>query len=65
MPNALGADEFVGQLLNIAGTAAQEHHFKTRIVIQMGVQRGDHDFVVLMLKISELLGKKSSLVVID
>jgi len=65
MPNSLPADEFVGQSLHISGLTAQEYHFKARIVIQMGVQRRDHEFVMFMLQISEFFGEKASVVVVD
>lgn len=65
MPNPLGADELVGELLDIVRATAQEHYFKTRVVVEMGMERRDNTFVVFMLKISELLGKKPSVVVID
>jgi hypothetical protein len=65
VPDSLCADEFVGQLLNIAGSAAQEHYFKTRIVIQMGMERRDDDLVMFMLKISKFFGEKAGVVIID
>lgn len=65
MPNSLGTDQSVGKLLNVPRLTAQEYHFKAGIVVEMGVQGRDNDFVVFVLKISELLGKKPSVVVID
>ena len=65
MPHALRADEFVSQLLNIARLAAQEHNFKARIVIQMGMQRRDDNFVMFMLQVGQFFGEKPRVMVID
>lgn len=51
MPDPLGADEFVGELLDITRAAAQEHYFKASIVVQMSMKRRNDHFVVLVLKI--------------
>ncbi len=65
MPDSLCADEFVGELLNVAGTTAQEHYFKACIVIQMGMQRRNDNFVMFMLQIGQFFRQKASVVIID
>ncbi len=65
MPNSFCANEFVGKLLNIARPTAQEHYFKARIMIQMGMERRDDDFVMFMLKVSQFFREKTSVMVID
>lgn len=65
MPHSLGADEFVGKLLNIMRTTAQDHYLKARIVIQVGVQRRDDYFVVFMLKVGQFFREEANVMVID
>ena len=65
MSNSLRAYELVRQLLNVMRPAAQHDYFEARIVIQVSVQGGDNDFVMLMLKIGELLWEKASMMVIN
>ena len=65
MPDSLRADEFVGQFSNITRPAAQYYHLKASIVIEVGMECRDDDFVMFMLKISEFFGEQSSVVVID
>ena len=65
MPHSLCADEFVGELLNIARPATQDHHLKARFVIEMGMERRDHHFVMFMLKVGKFFGQKPGVMVID
>lgn len=65
MPDSLGADEFVSQLLDIAGPAAQDHHFKAGIVIEVSMKRRDHNLVMLMLKVGKFFRQKASVMIID
>jgi len=65
MANSLRADEFVGQLLNVARLAAQDDYLKASIVIEMGMERRDNHFVMLMLKIGEFFREKTGVMVVD
>ncbi|HXX99354.1 MAG TPA: hypothetical protein VEI54_00445 [Candidatus Limnocylindrales bacterium] len=65
MTNPLCADKFVGQLLNIARLAPKEHNFKARIVIEMGMQRRDDNFMMFVLQVGQFFGEKPRVMVID
>ena len=56
MPDSLCAEQFVRQLLNITGLAAQQHYFKACIVIQMRMQRRNHSIVMFVLQIGQFFG---------
>jgi hypothetical protein len=51
--------------LNIARPAAQDHYLKARIVIEMGMERRNDNFVMFMLKVGEFFREKASVMVID
>jgi hypothetical protein len=55
MPNSLCTYKLVGQLLNIARPAAQQHYFEAGIVVEMSMQCCDNDLMMLMLKVGEFL----------
>jgi hypothetical protein len=65
MPDAFGRDQIVGDLLNVAGLAAEHDHLQAVVVIQVDVQRRHNAFVVLMLKFCELFVQQPHMVVID
>src|SRR6185437_9192870 len=43
----------------------QHHHFKARMMIQMGMCRGYHDVVIAMLNIHQLVGKHPEVMIVD
>ena len=65
MPNSLGADELIGQALHLARLSPQHHHFQTGVVIEMGMESGDDDFVAFVLKIGELFWQKAGVKVVN
>ena len=65
MAHAALGDEVPGIMLNIGGFAPQDRHFHAAFVIEMNVQRGLHQVVVLVPGVAEALGKPAHLVVVD
>lgn len=53
MLDALGGDELVGNLLDGPGLAAHGQDFEAVVVVQVDVQRGDNDVVVVVLDVGE------------
>ena len=51
MSNTLCANELVGQMLHVARRAAQEHDFKARSMVQVGVKRRNNNLMLVMLKV--------------
>jgi hypothetical protein len=49
--------------LNVTRPATQDHDFKARIVIEMGMERRDDNFVMLMLKVGQFFREKASVMV--
>src|ERR1700678_30013 len=65
MLNALGADEAVGQLLDIFRLTAEYDDFEAILVVEMGMQSGNHNGVTVVLKIGKLLRQQPSVMIID
>ena len=65
MADSLGADELVGELLNITRLPAQEHYFKAGVVIEMSMQSRDNNLVMFMLEVGEFFRKQASVMIID
>jgi len=55
MLHALGADEPIGQLLHLSRFAAKDNHFQATLMVEMCVQRGNDDLVIVVLEIGQLL----------
>ena len=52
MFDAFGGDEFVGDLLDRAGPPAHGQNFQAVVVVEVDVEGGDDDFVVVVLDIT-------------
>ncbi len=65
MLHAFRADEPVRQLLHSSRLATKYDHFQATFMVEMGVQRGNDYFVMLVLKIGELLGQQTNVMIID
>ena len=53
MFHALGRDEFVRNAFDQGGFAAHGENFHAVVVVQMHVQRGDDDVMVVVLDVGE------------
>ena len=62
---AFEADENVGEVLDPGGISVDDQHFKAGIVIEMRVTRRDHQVVVLVLHLGQLLSDSRGVVVKD
>ncbi|SPE19865.1 hypothetical protein SBA5_250095 [Candidatus Sulfotelmatomonas gaucii] len=65
MLHAFEADEDVGEVLHAARLAVNDQHFKTGIVVEVRVARGNDEVVMRMLRFSEPLGDAVRVVVED
>ena len=52
-------------MLNASRLAVDDQHFKTGIVIEVRVTRRDHQVVVLMLHLGQLLSDSGGVMVVD
>jgi len=64
MPDPLGGDQMIGDLLHVFRLAPQHDHLQTMIVIQMNVQRRHHALVMLVLQLGEFLAQQPHMVVV-
>ena len=53
MFDAFGGDEFVGDLLHQRSLAAHDQHFEAVVVVEVDVQGGNNNFVVVVLDVGE------------
>ncbi len=65
MPDAALGDEMPRIMFHIGGLASQDRDFHAAFVIEVNVQRREHQIVMLVPAIAEPLGKPAHLVVVD
>lgn len=65
MLDSLCADQPVGQPLHLFGRTAKYDHLQATLVVEMRVQSGNNDFVILVLDVGQLLGQQTSVMVVD
>jgi hypothetical protein len=63
--DAFEADEKIGEVLDARSLAVDDQHFKAGVVIKMRMARGNHQVVVLVLRLREFLGDSVGVVVKD
>src|SRR5467141_3842227 len=61
--HALCTDELVRQCLNVARLSAQHHDFEAVVMVEMGVDRGDDYFMMLVLDVCQLLRQQARVMV--
>ena len=65
MVDAFGADELVGESLDVFRLATENDHFEAGFVIEMGVQSGNDELVMIVLKIGKLFGQETGVVIVN
>ncbi len=65
MFDAFGADEGVGDGLDVAGPAADGDDFQAVVVVQMDVQGGEDHVVVIVLDVGEVFLQVRLVMVVD
>ena len=65
MLHALRTDEPVCQFLDIPRLAAKYYYFQAILVVEMRMQGGNDDCVILVLKIGKLLRQQASVMIVD
>ncbi len=51
--DALGADQVVGQVADLAGGPAEQDHFQAALLVEMDVGRGDDPVEMVVLQIGQ------------
>lgn len=65
MTHALGADEAVAKALHVSRFSAQEDDFEAVFAVEVCVEGGDDQIVVLVLDAGELIREQAGVVVVD
>jgi len=63
--DAFEADENVGEVLDAGGVAVDDQHFKAGVMVEMRMARRDHQVVVLVLHLGQLLADAGGVVIED
>jgi len=65
MLHALCTDELVRQLLDILRLSAKYDYLQATLVVEMRMQGGNDDCVILVLEIGELLRQQPGVMIVD
>jgi len=65
MLDALGANEGIGNALDIGSAAAHHQHLKAVVVIQVNMQCGEYIAISVVLHVCQLLVQEADVVVVD
>jgi len=65
MLHALETDDNIGEKLNARGLAVDDQHFKAGVLVEMRMSGGDHQVMVLVLRLRELLCDAMGVMVVD
>jgi len=63
--DALGSDEAIGHPTDLAGLPTHDQHLETIVVVQVNMERGDNQFVVIVLQVRQRFLKPVFVMVID
>jgi hypothetical protein len=63
--DAFGANQGVGNLLNVPGLAFHNKHLQTIIVVEVNVHGGENVLMMIVLHVGQLFVEHAHMVVID
>ena len=63
--NALRADQQIGQSLNVFRLPADDQHLQACVVIEVGMCGCDHQVMVFVLQVGQLVRQESRVVIVD